>query len=408
MNEHAKRILVVDDEKLQRIVLEAYLNRFGYRICLVSSGEEAIDVCETITPDLILLDLMMPRLDGIQTCKKLKQIESLKYTPIIMLTGKKDSLSIRHSEVHNTASIGASVFPLESEEEMHLLIGAEAAMMLSQENGGDRYTYRTNRMNIETQKRLQLLKEIRTAIDNGEFVVYYQPQIDANSMNIVGMEALVRWLHPEQGMVSPDDFIPVAEESGLIIPLGDFVLEQACYQTKKWHDMGFKLDIGVNISAQQFDAEDFVYKIEDTLKKTGLPLNSLEVEITESMAMKDYQKAVVKLHALRELGIKTSMDDFGTGYSSLSQLQTLPLDTLKVDQAFVKAIKLNEENNNKRYENSAIPYAIIAMSHSLGLKVIAEGVETVDQCRFLQQQNSEVLQGYLFSKPVPAAELNLC
>ena len=692
MAEYLARILVVDDDEDQQAVLDSYLSAFGYRVCVVSSGQQAIEFCETLTPDLVLLDLSMPGMDGIETCRALKTIPAFEYVPIIILTGRNDTDSIRRSfeaqasdflskpvntlllekrieyaiynsraqktlrdrenelytaqklarlgtirinvadrsielstnwyddiglqsqdvkltssafmnlvhpddrdhviytlnnairnkqhfmleyrlvspggeniiiyqqgeyidqnnkpdeayligsfqdvtdtrraeerldysrfydiltdlpnrtlfenqlkhlllnppeeslfavvfigldhfsrvndelghrggdlilkeiasrlleyenkgnvicrfggdvftmliknihhidecseimeevlelirqpiaingnEVYVTASLGVSIFPLESEDEKHLLIGAEAAMILSREHGGNRYTYRTHRMNLETQKRLKLLKEMRAALEVNEFAVFYQPQIDAVNMQIVGMEALVRWQHPHKGLVSPAEFIPIAEESGLIIPIGDYVLEEACRQTKKWLDMGYALDVGVNISAQQFDKDDFIEKIEQVLIRTGLPAEHLEIEITESMAMNDYQQTVEKLSLLRKMGIKTSMDDFGTGYSSLSQLQTLPLDTLKVDQAFIKCIKAKSVSNSRyqNYENSAIASAIILMSHSLGLRVIAEGVETLEQCQFLQENRSDVLQGYLFSKPIPADELEL-
>jgi len=690
MHEHEIRILIIDDEKSQQQVIQSYLSQYGYHTDLAASGPEALELCTTLIPDLILLDLIMPDMDGIETCKRLKQISTLSGTPIIVLTSKTDSQSIEHSfaagandflnkpvnplilknrieyavhtsklfkkletrekqllevqkiaklgtvsinintgnveilcnyfdllgltsqketmsftdfifhvhpddethvrftidnaienmegymleyrflsrdgkefiiyqqgeyitglkdpddeyllgtfqdvtesrsikesldysrtydpltdlsnktffetqikhvllhppsdslfaiifigidhfsrvndeyghlggdfilkelsnrlmtyegrghivsrfggdvfsmlvknihhinecnaiieeiletiripltmdnnEIHLTASIGASIFPLESEKESNLLIGAEAAMMMSREQGGDRYTYRTHKMNIETQKRLLLLKEIRVALENNHFSVFYQPQIDSQSMQIVAMESLVRWIHPDRGLIPPDDFISVAEDTGLIIPIGDYVLREACAQTNKWLSMGFELDVGVNISAKQFEADDFIEKIRNTLDETGLPAQHLEVEITESMAIKNYQPTIEKLNQLREMEVKTSMDDFGTGYSSLSQLQSLPLDTLKVDQAFVRCIEPDKNaKNSDGLANTAIANAIIAMSHSLGLRVIAEGVETLEQSQFLKSHDSEILQGYLFSKPVPAMEMD--
>lgn len=206
-------------------------------------------------------------------------------------------------------------------------------------------------------------------------------------------------------MISPADFIPVAEESGLIKPIGDIVTRKACNQTKKWLDMGFNLVVGINISAQQFESDDFIDNLVSIIRESEVPFTNIEVEITESMAVKNPTKTIEILDKLRNMGIKTSMDDFGTGYSSLSQLQTLPLDTLKVDQAFVKQIRKNKTKSN--YDNSAIANAIIVMSHSLGLKVIAEGVETLDQCEFLQRLKSDVLQGYLFSRPIDPEEFEL-
>ena len=308
-------------------------------------------------------------------------------------------------EVFVTASIGVSLFPLESEDPALLLKGAEAAMIGSRKEGGDRYTYHTFDMNQESQRRTQILREMRSAINRQEFVAYYQPQIDSKSMRIVGMEALVRWQHPTKGNVSPGEFIGLAEETGLIVPIGEHVLWQACRDTIRWRDMGFDLRVSVNISAKQFEEDDVCDLISHVLEETGLPATALEVEITESMAVKDHRAAVFKLERLREIGIKTSMDDFGTGYSSLSQLQQLPLDTLKVDQAFVRCIRASKRLGNRDdFENSAIANAVIAMAHSMGLNVIAEGVETEDQLRFLMQQNSDQLQGFLFSKPLPADE----
>jgi len=308
-------------------------------------------------------------------------------------------------EVFITGSIGASLFPLESEDATLLVNGAEAAMIKSRNEGGDRYTYRTVDMNKESRRRTELLREMRSAINKREFVAYYQPQIDSKTMRIVGMEALVRWHHPERGSMPPDEFIELAEETGLIVPIGEHVLWQACRDTKRWRDMGFELRVGVNISGKQFEEDDVCDLISHAIEETGLPATALEVEITESMAVKDHQATVFKLDRLRQIGIKTSMDDFGTGYSSLSQLQQLPLDTLKVDQAFVRCIRFNEQvPDHDGYENSEIAYAVIAMAHSMGLNVIAEGVETEDQLRFLMQQDSDELQGFLFSKPLPADE----
>ncbi len=316
----------------------------------------------------------------------------------------RQPLSIKNNNFYITASIGASVFPLESDNLNQLQIGAESAMMLASEHGGNQFIYRTRCMNIETRKRLNLLKDLRIAIKDKQFVVYYQAQVNAQTLKIIGMEALVRWIHPEHGLIPPDEFIPIAEDSGLIDDIDNYVLQSACKQNKKWIDMGHDLVISVNVSASQFNNDDFIPLLNCIINETKLPRNHLEIEVTESMAMKDHQNTIKILNNLRSAGISTSIDDFGTGYSSLSQLQLLPLDTLKVDQSFVKRIKKNVKDKSTSYRNSEIANAVIAMSHSLGLKVIAEGVENMEQCEFLQNQNSELLQGYLFSKPLPASE----
>lgn len=314
-------------------------------------------------------------------------------------------LVVDSESIFMKASIGASVFPLESESAESLLNGAEAAMMSSREEGGNRYTYRTVDMNKRTQYRNLILKDMRSGLLNDEFINYYQPQLDSKTLKIVGMEALARWQHPKKGMISPAEFIPLAEESGLIIGLGEKILRKACSDTARWNAMGHELRVSVNLSAHQFEMDKICELIEQVLKEEKLDPHYLEVEITESMAVSDYVSTRKKLETLRELGIKTSMDDFGTGYSSLSQLQEMPLDTLKVDQAFVRCISLdNTRQGDQRYRNSAIANAIIAMSHSLELTVIAEGVETIEQCEFLQEKGSDILQGFLFSKPISAEE----
>ena len=342
------------------------------------------------------------------TIKNLSHIDdSSKFLEKVLADIREPILFGGH-EVFITGSIGVSLFPLESEDATLLVNGAEAAMIKSRNEGGDRYTYRTVDMNKASRRRTELLREMRSAINKREFVAYYQPQIDSKTMRIVGMEALVRWHHPERGSMPPGEFIELAEETGLIVPIGEHVLWQACRDTKRWRDMGFELRVGVNISGKQFEEDDVCDLISHAIEETGLPATALEVEITESMVVKDHQATVFKLDRLRKMGIKTSLDDFGTGYSSLSQLQQLPLDTLKVDQAFVRCIRFNEQApDHDGYENSEIAYAVIAMAHSMGLNVIAEGVETEDQLRFLMQQDSDELQGFLFSKPLPADEFEV-
>ncbi len=314
-------------------------------------------------------------------------------------------LDLDGHEIYLSASLGATVFPLESEESGELIKGAEAAMLHAKAEGGNRFVYRTAEMNDKAQARFAMEKAMRRGVEAGEFQVYYQPQVTAEDGRIIGMEALVRWLDPEKGLVRPDFFIPLAEETGLIVPIGRQVLFEACRRTRAWLDEGYELCVGVNVSALQFAQPDLVEMIAEALAESGLPPYLLEVEVTESMAMADYQSTIDKLSCIRAMGVKTSMDDFGTGYSSLSTLQQLPLDTLKVDQAFVRCITgSGEAKDCSDCQNGAIASAVIAMSHSLGLHVIAEGVETEGQYRFLKMRGSEVLQGYLFDKPMPGDE----
>ncbi len=211
------------------------------------------------------------------------------------------------------------------------------------------------------------------------------------------MEALVRWNHPQQGVISPVRFIPLAEETGLIQPLGKWVLEEAVRQTREWHDKGYPLKVGINLSARQFMQDDLVDIVAGSIKQSTLPPQYIDLEITETIAMQDAENSIQKMHQLKQLGVHLSMDDFGTGYSSLSYLHQFPLDVLKIDRSFVKDIE-------GKQSDGAIARAVIAMAHSMDLEVIAEGVETEEQYAFLQQYDCNVIQGYLISQPVPAAE----
>ncbi len=297
-----------------------------------------------------------------------------------------------------SASIGICLFPLDCENEQCLLQSADIAMFRAKEAGGKQAQYFTSGMGEEAQKRLALEREMRLGIERGDFELYYQPQVDVATRRIVSMEALIRWPHPIKGMVFPSDFIPVAEESGLIVPIGEWVLREACRQTREWNQrFDLNLRIGVNLSARQFGQPNLVELVKEALAESGLEADRLDLEVTESAVMDDMETCINTLHAFRALGAHCSMDDFGTGYSSLSYLQKMPINTLKIDMAFVRDIRDDGENGD-------IAKAIIALSHSLDLEVIAEGVETEGQYRFLSDHDCDIIQGYLISKPLPAAE----
>lgn len=308
-----------------------------------------------------------------------------------------DTYHINSEELFTTSSIGISIFPLESDSAESLLKGADKALSEAKKNGGNQYHFYSSDMNRQSQVRIDLESGLRKALDNNELALFYQPQINTHSGEIVGMEALIRWIHPEKGIIPPLDFISVAEESGMILPIGQWVLETACKQTKKWHDAGFQLRVGVNLSARQFTQDGLLASVDNALASTGLAPESLELEITESTIMHNFNSAIDILKKFREKGIKISIDDFGTGYSSLSYIHRLPINTLKIDRAFIKDIDANGKNGE-------IAGAVIAMSHSMGLSVIAEGVETTDHIEFLQQHQCDELQGYFYSKPLPASE----
>lgn len=306
-------------------------------------------------------------------------------------------LTIQGQEFFITTSVGISLFPHDGNGAESLMKAADTAMFRAKEAGGQQYQYFTADMNVVAQQRLQTENELRKALERDEFQVFYQPQVDATTRKIVSMEALIRWFHPERGMVSPLDFIPVAEDSGLIVPIGEWVLRTACRHTREWNEKyGLNLRVGVNLSGRQFAQPDLNEVVDSALKESGLPNSCLDLEVTESIAMDNIDDCISTLQQFKEKGIYSSMDDFGTGYSSLSYLQQMPLHTLKIDRAFVKDIKGGGENGE-------ISRAIIAMAHSLGMNVIAEGVETEEQLVFLRDQRCDIIQGFFISKPLEHA-----
>ncbi len=296
-----------------------------------------------------------------------------------------------------SASIGIALYPLEVESVERLLLGADTALNLAKQHGGAQYRYFSSELDGLAQERLLMEQELREAIKSEQFELYYQPQIDARSQEIVGVEALIRWNHPSRGVVLPFKFIPLSEETGMIIPIGEWVLNTACQQAKRWVDKGINIRMGVNLSVKQLQLESFPALVASALEASGLPPEQLDLEVTESMAISDLKNTISVLEQIRELGVLTSMDDFGTGYSSLSYLQQLPLCTMKIDRAFIKDI--DDEGNN-----AEIAKTIIDLSRNLGLHVIAEGIETRSQFEQLLMHGCDEIQGFYFSKPLTAAE----
>ncbi|MEK8126427.1 EAL domain-containing protein [Paenibacillus filicis] len=310
----------------------------------------------------------------------------------------KEPFFIEEQELFVTASIGISLYPQDGSEGETLLKNADIAMYRSKEKGGNAFHYYHSDMNKRSMHRLNLEIHLRKALERGEFAVYYQPIVNLKNGSVFGMEALVRWHHPDWGMVSPGEFIPLAEETGLIVPIGNWVLRQACKQNREWQRKGYAaLVVSVNISAIQFHQMNFVQIVMDALRDSGLPPGSLCLEITENVAMNNVSHILDTMHRLRELGVRISIDDFGTGYSSLSYLKRFHVHTLKIDQSFIRDVTSDEDN-------AAIVTALIAMSHRLKIKSLAEGVETQEQLQFLIAQGCDEIQGYVFSKPMPASE----
>jgi diguanylate cyclase (GGDEF)-like protein len=299
-----------------------------------------------------------------------------------------------HQELYITASIGISLFPANGRDTDTLIKNADSAMYRAKEKGGNTFQFYNDEMNKRSMEKLSLEVSLYKALERNEISVYYQPLLDLQTGQIFGMESLVRWNHPELGMISPATFIPLAEETGLIVPIGNWVLREACAQTRTWQNKGYdSLSVSVNISVNQFQQPGFVQYIAHTLDETDLHPNKLCLEITESVAMKNVSYVADTIARLRQLGVQISIDDFGTGYSSLSYLKRFRVHTLKIDQSFIRDVTTDEDN-------AAIVTALIAMSQQLKIKSLAEGVETKDQLEFLRVQGCNEIQGYVFSKPL--------
>ena len=304
-------------------------------------------------------------------------------------------------QFYTTTSLGISLYPHDGTDAKTLVNNADAAMYRAKEMGRDNYQLYTPSMNVKALERLTLEGDMRHALEQHEFVVYYQPQVTVSGHQIVGVEALVRWQHPERGLMPPNDFIPLAEETGLIVPLGEWVLRTSCQQVEAWQGSEIPgLRLAVNISMRQFQQADFLGMITKVLTQTGLDARSLELEITESIAMRDPEATIGLLRQLRQMGIRISLDDFGTGFSSLKYLKDLPIHTLKIDQSFVHDLESDTAN-------AEIVLNIIRLGHSLNLNVIAEGVETNQQLSYLLERDCDEFQGYFCARPMDANALEV-
>ncbi len=299
-------------------------------------------------------------------------------------------------ELFLTASIGITVCPADGDDAEELIKHADTAMYHAKEQGRNNWQFYRASLNAAVSERLSLENALRKALERRELLVYYQPQVEIGSEKIVGAEALLRWRHPELGLITPERFIHLAEESGLILPIGEWVLREACAQNMLWRSRGLPtLRVAVNLSARQFHQPGLEEKVAQVLEETGLDANCLELELTESLLMQDAPAAVRTLGKLREMGVHLGVDDFGTGYSSLSYLKRFPIDRLKIDQSFVRDI-------GRDPDAGSIAEAVIALAHSLRMKAVAEGVEDEEQLTYLCSLNCDEVQGYFFSRPLPA------
>jgi len=308
-----------------------------------------------------------------------------------------EPVSIDGKELYVTCSAGISLHPQDGTDIETLLKNADAAMYRAKEHGRNNFQFYTSEMNRLVNERLALESSLWRALERDEFLLHYQPKLDLRTGAIVGAEALVRWQHPESGLVLPARFIPLAEETGLIVRLGEWVLRAACTQNRAWQDAGLKpITVSVNLSARQFRHEGLFKSVAGILSETGLKPEHLEMELTESMVMHNVETGIAILNGLREIGVHLSVDDFGTGHSSLSYLKSLPIGILKIDGSFVWDIR-----GRPGKDTGILAQAIISLGHSLKLKVVAEGVETAAQLRFLKAHRCDEAQGFYFSKPVP-------
>ena len=306
--------------------------------------------------------------------------------------------SVDDRDVFITASVGVALYPQDANDPETLMKNAELAMYRAKDSGRNAYRLYTADLQVRVTERLTLEGMLRRALERGELALHYQPQVDLRTNRIFGCEALLRWNQPDLGMVGPAKFIPLAEETGLIVPIGEWVVRTACLQTKAWQNAGLPaITVAVNISARQFREANLLQLVAKILAETGLDPAQLELEVTESVIMHDAQYVIATLQAFRDMGVRLSVDDFGTGYSSLSYLKRFPVDRLKIDQSFVRDITADPDD-------AAIAQAVITLGHTMNLRVIAEGVETPEQLAFLRRNQCDEMQGYLFGKPMPAHE----
>ena len=313
-----------------------------------------------------------------------------------LLRALRAPFALHHHLMHVNASIGISVCPVDSDDPMTLIRFADSAMYQAKAAGRSDFVFFTSELNIRVSELFSLGNELRQALEREEFILHYQPQIDLATCQVTGMEALIRWRHPGKGLISPSKFIPIAEETGLINPIGEWTLRTACAQARRWQDAGLPaVPIAVNLSAQQWLQPDLEKQVLNALESQDLAPHFLELELTESLLMRDTDKMIETMHRLRARGVQFAVDDFGIGYSSLSYLKRFPVDHLKIDQSFVRDISTDPDD-------AAIATAIIQMGKSLRLTVIAEGVETSEQLKFLSNHGCDVAQGYYFSSPLPA------
>jgi EAL domain-containing protein (putative c-di-GMP-specific phosphodiesterase class I) len=316
-----------------------------------------------------------------------------------LLSAVSEPIQLSGHECNTTASIGIAMFPDDGADVHTLTKNADMAMYLAKEDGKNDFRFFTKQVKMQSIERLNLETDLRYALGRNEFSLHYQPKVDLVTRQITGVEALLRWTHPDRGMLPPAQFIPLAEETGLIVPIGCWVLKEACAQNMAWQRRGLRpVSMAVNLSPRQFTDENLLQDIDEALAASSMSPALLQLEVTESMVMRNVPRAIKVLDAVQSRGIRLAIDDFGTGHSSMSLMKQFPIDTIKIDRSFVRDLPDDSEDR-------AIAQAIISMGKALGMTVVAEGVETAEQETFLRENACDEMQGFLFSKPVPAAEL---
>lgn len=347
---------------------------------------------------------VLARLDGDEFIILLNDIGKPKFASVVaekLLKACSQPLTIDSHEISVTASVGICIYPSDGESLEVLLNNVNRALDTVKRAGGNNYQFYTREMDMEAHEYVQLENALRKALSNNELVLYYQPKLLIKRGNIAGVEVLIRWSHPQLGLINPAKFIPIAEETGFIMQIGEWALHEACKMNKHWQDEGYEhVTVAVNLSPKQFYHPDIANTIAKVLNETGLNPNYLEIEITEATVMDNIEMTTNILDKIKATGVKISIDHFGTGYISISHLKKIPISAVKIDQSFIKGIP-------QIPNDIAITNAFIALAHNLGLEVVAEGVETVEQAQYLASQNCDMIQGYFLSHPVPEQKITL-
>jgi diguanylate cyclase (GGDEF)-like protein/PAS domain S-box-containing protein len=364
-----------------------------------NAGDELLKVISARMQDCVRRDDTLGRFGGDEFIIVLPDLadDAQAIAPLLerIRQAVTEPVLLENQEVQVSCSMGVVMYPRDGADPNTLIMNADAAMYRAKEMGNNNFQFYTREMNASVEEKLVLLEGLRSALDEQQFHLLYQPKVDLRTGMILGVEALIRWHHPEHGIVSPQRFIALAEESGLIIAIGAWVLQSACHQNMAWRAAGLTpISMSVNVSPRQFEEKRLVERVAQALAESALPAEALELEVTEGLIMRDLAQSVGKMRELKAMGVSLSIDDFGTGYSSLSALKSFPITSLKIDKSFVSELADNPDDQ-------AIAMAVISLGHKLNLRVIAEGVETEQQRRFLRDNDCDEMQGYLFSRPLP-------